>query len=113
MKPIYLLFLISLISCLSLKEKIECFTKNENLLNQVVKVIDSFKTKDFQKILTTTILAFYSVKDEIKSCLKGEPNLKMTYCAFKCGHAVNKPDCIKWCEKGFPVKYKNFTKTEN
>ena len=114
MKSIYLLILISFISSLTIKEKIECFTKNENLLNQVVKVIDSFKTKDFKTILITALSAFYSVKDEIKDCLNGEPTLKMTYCGYECRHATNKTECIDLCEKGFPeVEPINITKIEN
>ena len=117
MKAVYLLLLISLASCLTLKEKIECFTENKNLLKQVFKVIESFKTKDITTIFTTALSAYYSVKDEIKDCLEGEPNLQMTYCAWRCRNAYDKPSCIQMCEKGEVIEVKpipvNVTKTES
>ena len=101
MKAILVLFLISLTTCLTIKEKIECFTKNNNFLKELSKIIESFKTKDFKTILNTGLTAYLSVKDEIISCLKDEePVLKMTYCAWKCRHSNNKPACIDACENG-------------
>ena len=97
MKVIYSFMLVSLITCLTTKEKIQCFTENENLLEQVAKVIDAFKTKDFQNIFSTILSAYFSVKDDIKDCLNGEPNLKETYCHFRCRPYNKNDDCIKKC----------------
>ena len=99
MKAIYLLLVVSLVACLTTKEKIQCFTKNENLLEQVAKVIDAFKTKDFKIILNTILSAYFSVKDNIKDCLNDEPNLKMTYCGLICyGYSGKaKQDCFERC----------------
>lgn len=98
MKAIYLLVIVSLVACLTTKEKIQCFTENENLLEQVAKVIDAFRTKDFQIILKTILSSYFSVKDNIKECLNGEPNLKMTYCGFIC-HGYSNKNCLETCEK--------------
>ena len=100
MKAIYLLVLISLVTSLTTIEKIKCFTENENLLEHISKVIDAFKAKDFQKVLSTILSGYFSVKNEIKECLNDEPNLEMTYCAFLCRKDKNKEECIERCENG-------------
>ena len=98
MKAIYLLLIVSLVGCLNTKEKIQCFTENENLLEQVAKVIDAFKTKDFKIILNTILSAYFSVKNNIKDCLNDEPNLKMTYCGHIC-HGYSDRACLERCEE--------------
>ena len=120
MKAIFILLLISLASCININEKIECFTKSENFFKEILKVVDSFKTADMNTIFITIISAYFSIKDEIQDCLNGEPNLKMTYCGYKCSKAVNKPECIILCEKGEyeivkvePLNITNIIKNEN
>ena len=100
MKAVYLLVLISLVTCLTTIEKIKCFTENDNLLEHISKVIEAFKAKDFHKVLSTLLSGYFSVQNEIKDCLNGnEPNLEMTYCAFLCMKERNKKECIEICEK--------------
>ena len=99
MKAVYLLVLISLVTCLTTIEKIKCFAENDNLLEHISKVIDAFKAKDFHKVLSTLLSGYFSVQNEIKDCLNGnEPNLEMTYCAFLCMKERNKKECIEICE---------------
>ena len=100
MKVVYLLVLISLVTSLTTIEKIKCFTGNENLLDHIVKVIDAIKAKDFHKVLSTILSGYFSVKNEIEDCLNDEPNLGMTYCAWKCRNDSDKRECIKRCENG-------------
>ena len=106
MKIIYLLLIVSLISCLTTKEKIKCITENENLLEQVAKVIDAFKTKDFRIILNTILSSYYSVKDNIKDCLNDEPNLSVTYCGFIC-HGYSDQACLDRCKERVEEKERN------
>ena len=77
MKKLFLLFLITFVSCGTLTEKIECILNNKKIINSVTKVIESFKTKDIKEILSTAFLAYLSVKDDIKNCFSPEPNLKI------------------------------------
>ena len=114
MKVVYLLFSISLATSLTTIDKIKCFTGNDNLLEHIAKVIDAFKSKDLQKVLSTILSVYFSVKNEIKDCLNGdEPNLEMTYCAFQCRKALDKKACIEFCEHGEYVIKENVTIIKN
>ena len=116
MKVVYLLVLISLVTSLTTIEKIKCFTGNENLLGHIAKVIDAIKAKDFPKALSTILSGYLSVKNEIVDCLNDEPNLGMTYCAWKCRKDSDKIGCINRCENGddlIVVVKENVTLTKN
>ena len=51
MKAILFIFLLSLVCCKTTLEKVNCIAKNDKVIEQVLKVIESFKTKNFETIL--------------------------------------------------------------
>ena len=106
MKPIILLFLLSLITCKTTLDKIVCLVENEKLINELVKVVDSIKSKDFQKIISTLSLAYLNGKDEVKKCLsdkENEPVLRirnpaeLKKCKTACGDKYYDEACIARC----------------
>ena len=110
MKPIFLLFLLSLISCKTTLDKIVCLVKNEKLKNELAKVIDSIKTKDFQKIISTLSLAYFNGKDEVKKCLSEEENepalrsinpIKLANCKKMCGDYYYDENCVRKCNEKY------------
>ena len=113
MKYTLFLILLSLIYCKTTLEKIECFTKNEKLVEEVINVIESIKTKDFKIIVTTVIKAFLTVKNEVKKCLKEEePILQigkstiynpiaLQKCKRNCGDYVYDYKCVKKCNEQY------------
>ena len=73
--------------------------KNEKVINQVITVIDSIKTRDYGKIFQNGFEEFFIVKNEVEKCLEEdeEPILKIfrespvynsfkiEECEMKCG----------------------------
>ena len=113
MKSTLFLIVLSLIYCKTSLEKVECFIKNEKIIDEVANVIESLKSKDFKKIIPTAIKAFFTVKDEVKKCLKEEdPVLQIAprrvynpialeKCKMKCGDYFYDYKCIKKCNEQF------------
>ena len=108
MKPIILLFLLSLITCKTTLDKIVCLVENEKLINELVKVVDSIKSKDFQKIISTLSLAYLNGKDEVKKCLSDEEDepvlmnpLKLLKCQERCGDYYYDEACMKKCNEQY------------
>ena len=115
MKAIFFIFLLSLVCCNSTFDTIKCLAKNEKIINQIVTVIDSFKTKDFGKIFQGLFEAFFSIKNEFEKCLKEEeePVLKtpksepepdnnpeeLEECLKKCEILFDNHECIKECQE--------------
>ena len=115
MKAIFFIFLLSLVCCNSTFDTIKCLAKNEKIINQIVTVIDSFKTKDFGKIFQSLFETFFTVKNEVEKCLKEEePILKISpksepspdynqdelgECLKKCEILFDNHECIKECEE--------------
>ena len=75
MKYLFLLVLITFVSCGTIIEKIECLLNNEKIINEVTKVVESFKTNDLKEIISKAFLTYLSIKDDIKNCFSPEPNL--------------------------------------
>ena len=88
MKYLFLLVLITFVSCGTIIEKIECLLNNEKIINEVTKVVESFKTNDLKEIISKAFLTYLSIKDDIKNCFSPEPNLLY----------VN-PFCYKNCQR--------------
>ena len=113
MKPIILLFLLSLITCKTTLDKIVCLVENEKLKNELAKVIDSIKTKDFQKIISTLFLSYLNVKDEVKGCFSDEEKfepvlqraiynpIKLEDCKMKCGDYYYDEKCVRQCNEKY------------
>ena len=113
MKAIFFIFLISLVCCNTTLETIKCIAQNDKIINQVVTVIDSFKTKDFGKIFQSVIEAFFIVKNEVEKCLiEEEPVLKLIQkpepieypsnleeCILKCAIYFDNHECMEECEE--------------
>ena len=115
MKAIFFIFLLSLISCKTTFETIKCVAFNEKVINQVISVINSIKTKDFGKIFQAALEAFFIVKNEVEKCLvedeepalqlapeDPEPNynpFKLEDCKMKCGDYYYDYECVKKCEE--------------
>ena len=114
MKAILFIFLLSLVSCKTTLETIECVAKNEKVITQVVNVIKSFKTKNFGTIFQAVLEAFFTIKDEVQKCLKEEeePLLKITKkyeynpielekCKMMCGDYFYDYECVKECNEKY------------
>ena len=109
MKPIILFFILSLITCKTAIDKISCVAKNENFFDELVKVMESIKTKDLQKIISTLFAAYFNLKDDIKKCFSDkeefEPTLqnpiynpiKLEKCKMMCGDYYYDEKCINKC----------------
>ena len=80
MKIIYLLLLVTLVTS---ENVFECLFKNQNIIAQAMKVIDSLKTKDFSKIMNAIFQAYLAVNDDVIACFQDEPNLKRIDCCYK------------------------------
>ena len=116
-----LIFLLSLISCETILEKIECLTKSDKLMDEFVKITESIKTRDIKKIVLTVLEAYFKVKDDVKKCLNEEklkpaPNLrnlsyynpiKLEKCITMCGDKYYDYKCVKKCHE----KYGDGTET--
>ena len=114
MKAFFFIFLLSLVFCKTTLETIKCVVQNEKVINQVVTVLDSIKTKDFGNIFKNVFEAFFIIKNEVEKCLEEEPILKLTSespeipvydpfkleeCKMKCGDYAYNYECVKECEK--------------
>ena len=106
MKYLFLLVLITFVSCGTIIEKIECLLNNEKIINEVTKVVESFKTNDLKEIISKAFLAYLSVKDDIKNCFSPEPNLlyfNPKDCYNRCfkeqcvQNEFKRPDCRRFC----------------
>ena len=80
MKIIYLLLLVTLVTS---ENVFECLFKNQNIIAQAMKVIDSLKTKDFSKIMNAIFQAYLAVNDDVIACFQDEPNLKFRDCCYQ------------------------------
>ena len=107
MKYLFLLVLITFVSCGTIIEKIECLLNNEKIINEVTKVVESFKTNDLKEIISKAFLAYLSIKDDIKNCFSPEPILQALnpFCLKDCikeqchDNKFKRPDCRKFCFK--------------
>ena len=106
MKYLFLLVLITFVSCGTIIEKIECLLNNEKIINEVTKVVESFKTNDLKEIISKAFLAYLSIKDDIKNCFSPEPilqALKVNWCYVRCyreqciKNEFKRPDCKQYC----------------
>ena len=115
MKSLLIITLLALVSCGNFGENaldfIGCVIKNENIKNQAVNLINSFKTKDVSNIISTVISFYLSNKDDIKECLEPNPTLRAMAgcvnqknydnCRQRCKgmlHLICKKDCYNaWC----------------
>ena len=113
MKAILFIFLLSLVCCKTTLEKVSCIAKNDKVIEQVVKVIESFKNKNLGKTLQVALEAFLTVKGEVKKCLENEePVLQVTpqkvynpialsKCKMLCGDYAYDYECNKRCEEQY------------
>ena len=119
MKAIFLIFLLSLVCCKTTFETIKCVAQNEKVINQVITVLDSIKTKDFGNIFQAVFEAFFIVKNEVEKCLNEEEEpilksspespevpeapeynpFKLQECKMKCGDYAYNYECEQECEK--------------
>ena len=116
MKAILFIFLLSLVCCKTTFEAIKCVAQNEKVINQVITVLDSIKTKDFGNIFQAVFEAFFIVKNEVEKCLneEEEPILKSTLespeapsynpfkleqCKMLCGDYYYDEECVRNCEE--------------
>ena len=116
MKAIFFIFLLSLVCCKTTFETIKCVAQNEKVINQVITVLDSIKTKDFGNIFQAVFEAFFIVKNEVEKCLneEDEPILKsspespeapqytpfkLEDCKMKCGDYYYDEECVRNCEE--------------
>ena len=77
MKSIYLVFLILSVSCLTKNDffdSFQCLIKNEKIMKEVNNVIQVFKTKNFNDILSILLNAYLNIKEDVLKCF--EPTLK-------------------------------------
>ena len=115
MKALLVVLLLAFASCQFPEELLEvasCAFKSEKLRENIPKVIEAFKTKDFEKILSTVFTAFPEVKQDIEKCLdeNAEPVLKSScknyskydLCCKNCGFwgkAKCKMECFnRFCD---------------
>ena len=80
MKIIYLLLLLTLVTS---ENVLGCLFRNQNIMTQAMKVVESLKTKDFANIINTVIQVFLAVKDDVVACFQDEPILKFRDCCYQ------------------------------
>ena len=115
MKVLLIFTLLILTSCNNYLEKasdfLTCILKKENVIEQFLNVIKSFKTKDFSTIISTIFSAYLTVKDDVMECLNTKSTLRFLQncinqemnqkCRSKCKgpmHLLCKKDCFNcWC----------------
>ena len=77
MKKLLIFFLVSIIICQktstsidlpSVLDSIKCLLKSNTFYNSFLKVIESFKTKDFLNIFNTLYSVFFDLKNEFIKC---------------------------------------------
>ena len=111
MKAILFMFLLSLISCRNPLDVIQCLAKDGIIVDRVFKIIDLFKSKDYEKLIPTALEAIFTIKDLVTTCLaeNDEPVLKMNVnkahynpfelrkCLMLCGDVYYDIECNERC----------------
>ena len=98
MKIIYLLLLLTLVTS---ENVLGCLFRNQNIMTQAMKVVESLKTKDFASIMNTVIQVFLEVKDDVLACFQDEPVLKRIDCCYK---YIGQDSLYKECQLDYKMK---------
>ena len=104
---ILLLFLLTLISCKTLEEKIKIVLENEDFKTQINKVVDSFKSKDVNAIISTLLETYSKIKNGEYPCFFApcevcKDVIEYKKCANKCWAGMILDDkCLELCELTF------------
>ena len=98
MKIIYLLLLLTLVTS---ENVLGCLFRNQNIMAQAMKVIETIKTKDFAKIINAAIQAYSAVKDDVLACFQDEPNLKIIDCCYR---YIGQDSLYKACQLEYKMK---------
>ena len=109
MKVLYLFVLFFFVSCNTALDKIRCIIENEKIVEQATKVVESFKTKDFEKILAQVFETYMAIKDDVKECLIDEPvlsigcrfEIQFKECKlFSCDY-MDEYECMEYCYRKY------------
>ena len=112
MKSFYFLLflLISISSCNSIGDKIKCLLENENIKDNVLEIINSFKSEEnFFVIISKIIHAYTEIKDDVKRCLEDEPELKggcryeeqFKNCKANSCEYMDEYECMEYCYRKY------------
>ena len=104
MKVIYFLILFLIVSNRLLEDKIKIVLENEEFLNQVTDVVNTFKSKDLTKIISTLSDFYLKTKNGTFPCFFSPCEICKDYenyqkCSDTCwsGFFCN-PECLDNCE---------------
>ncbi len=82
MKAKFVILLLLFVSCstkFNFFEAFECLLSSDKIRKEVTKILDVFKSKKFESLLTVLIQAYFNVKDDALNCIY-EPVLQFDAC---------------------------------
>ena len=82
MKAKFVILLLLLVSCstkTNFSEMFECLLSSEKIKNEAAKVLDVFKSKNYDSLFKVLVQAYFNVKDDVLNCIN-EPILKFDPC---------------------------------